>query len=576
MERHRQLDAVGFARTGRQRMKAAAALLIFVVLAFPLRAQTPDAEGLARIKQLATEERWQEIVRIAEAEASPSADLNFYYGIALARLERWDDAENAFERGRMQQPRDKRFPIELAGIRFRQKKYADAADHLRRALRLDPADQYANDLTGSVYFLLGNLEAALKYWNRVSRPHIENVEQEPTPRVDPVLLDNAFAFSPASVLRISELRTTEARVSGLGIFPDRKFDLEARPDGRFDLVFRARERNGWGANKWQGLASLLRGLPFRTIYPEFYNIRGRAINSVSLYRWDAQKRRIRTNLSGPFTKDPKWRYELELDLRDENWDIRDGSDDGALVGGLKLRKQLFTAGLTSFVDGRWNWSTGVELSHRKFRDVVPGSALTPELLAHGLQLKHLGQINYVLVRVPERRFTVSSEFSTQIGRTWSQPSQSFAKLQGLLQTHWFPQAGGDDYELRGKIRVGRTFGEVPFDELFVIGVERDNDLWLRAHIGTRNGRKGSAPIGRNYFLTNWEIDKNVYGNSLINLKLGPFLDVGRVTGPSTGLDSRKWLWDLGVQAKIRVLGQKVAFSYGKDLRSGKNAFYVLF
>lgn len=557
-------------------MKAAAALLIFVVLAFPLRAQTPDAEGLARIKQLATEERWQEIVRIAEAEASPSADLNFYYGIALARLERWDDAENAFERGRMQQPRDKRFPIELAGIRFRQKKYADAADHLRRALRLDPADQYANDLTGSVYFLLGNLEAALKYWNRVSRPHIENVEQEPTPRVDPVLLDNAFAFSPASVLRISELRTTEARVSGLGIFPDRKFDLEARPDGRFDLVFRARERNGWGANKWQGLASLLRGLPFRTIYPEFYNIRGRAINSVSLYRWDAQKRRIRTNLSGPFTKDPKWRYELELDLRDENWDIRDGSDDGALVGGLKLRKQLFTAGLTSFVDGRWNWSTGVELSHRKFRDVVPGSALTPELLAHGLQLKHLGQINYVLVRVPERRFTVSSEFSTQIGRTWSQPSQSFAKLQGLLQTHWFPQAGGDDYELRGKIRVGRTFGEVPFDELFVIGVERDNDLWLRAHIGTRNGRKGSAPIGRNYFLTNWEIDKNVYGNSLINLKLGPFLDVGRVTGPSTGLDSRKWLWDLGVQAKIRVLGQKVAFSYGKDLRSGKNAFYVLF
>ena len=570
------MDAAGFATAGRQRMKAAAVLLIFTVLSFPLGAQTPDPNGLARIKKLAAEERWQEIVRIAETDAAPSADLNYYYGLALAHLERWADAENAFERGRTQQPRDKRFPVELAGIRFKQKKYGEAADYLHRALRLDPADEYANDFLGSVYFLQGNLEAALKYWNRVSKPYVENVQLDPPPRVDPVLLDRAFAFAPASVLRLSELQTTEARVSGLSIFPDQKFDLEARPDGKFDVVLRARERNGWGANKWQGLLSLFRGLPFQTISPEFYNIRGRAINSVSLYRWDAQKRRVWTNLSGPFLGDPKRRYQLDLDLRDENWDIRDSSDDAALLGGLKLRKQVFTAGVTSFVNGRWNWSTGVELSHRNFLDVTPGTALTPQLLAQGFQLKHMGQLNYVLARVPERRFIVTSGVSTQIGRTWSQPSQAFAKLRLALETHWFPQASGDDYEIQGKIRVGRTFGEIPFDDLFVLGVERDNDLWLRAHVGTRDGRKGNAPMGRNYFLSNWEFDKNIYSKSLINLKLGPFLDIGKITDPASGLGSKKWLWDLGVQAKVRVLGQRVAFSYGKDLRSGGNAFYVSF
>lgn len=576
MERHRQLDAAGFAPARRQRMRAAAVLLIFTVLSFPLRAQTSDPNGLARIKQLAAEERWQEILSIAEAEAAPSADLNYYYGIALAHLERWGDAENAFERGRLQQPRDKRFPVELAGIRFKQKKYAEAAGYLQYALRLDPADKYANDFLGSVYFLQGNLEAALKYWNRVAKPYVEEVRLEPPPKVDRVLLDHAFVFAPASVLRLSELQTTEARVRGFGIFPDQKFDLEARPDGKFDVVFRARERNGWGANKWQGLLSLFRGLPFQTIYPEFYNIRGRAINSVSLYRWDAQKRRIWTNLSGPFSEDPKWRYQLDLDLRDENWDIRDSSDDAALLGGLKLRKQVFAAGVTSFVNSRWNWSTGVELSHRKSLDVILGTALTPQLLAQGFQLKHLGQLNYVLARVPERRFIVSSGVSTQLGRTWSQPSQTFAKLRVSLETHWFPQASGDDYEMQGKIRVGRTFGEIPFDELFVLGVERDNDLWLRAHVGTRDGRKGNAPMGRNYFLSNWEFDKKIYSNSFINLKLGPFLDIGKITDSSSGLGSQKWLWDLGVQAKVRVLGQRVAFSYGKDLRSGNNAFYVLF
>ena len=130
--------------------------------------------------------------------------------------------------------------------------------------------------------------------------------------------------------------------------------------------------------------------------------------------------------------------------------------------------------------------------------------------------------------------------------------------------------------MQGKVRAGWTFGQSPFDELFSLGVERDNDLWLRAHVGTRDGRKGNAPMGRSYFLSNWEFDKNVYRNSFISLRLGPLLDIGKITDSSVGLGSRQWLWDLGAQAKVRVLGQSVAFSYGKDLRSGNNAFYVSF
>ncbi len=34
---------------------------------------------------------------------------------------------------------------------------------------------------------------------------------------------------------------------------------------------------------------------------------------------------------------------------------------------------------------------------------------------------------------------------------------------------------------------------------------------------------------RNYFLSNWEIDKNVYRNGYFTLKLSPFLDTGKMT-----------------------------------------------
>jgi tetratricopeptide (TPR) repeat protein len=561
-------------------MRVIAVLLILIISFLHLRAQNSISElqRFAEIKQLLTEERWLEIIQLAETESERTADLNYYYGTALARLKRWDDARKVFLIGLSQQPGDKRFPLELAGVSFKQKNYVDAADYLRRALRLDPADTYAHDFLASVYFLQGNLEAALKHWNRLSKPQIGAVRIEPAPRIDPVLLDHTFALAPASMLSLSQLQTTKARVDGLNIFPNYRFDLEAQSDGKFDAVFRARERNGWGNTKWEGLISLLRGLPFQAIHPEYFNIGQRAINFESFIRWDAQKRRLWANLSGPFSEDPKWRYRLELDMRNENWDIRSSPSDRApLLGGFNMREQAVTADITSFVNGRFDWSTGVELSHRDFRDVNPSAVLTPQLLAQGFQLKHLGEVKYELVSAPERRLSIGTSASTQIGRIWSQPSQAFAKFQSSLHARWLPQAEGDDYEMQAKIYAGRTLGEPPFDELFILGVERDNDLWLRSHVGTRDGRKGSAPLGRNYLLSNWELDKNLYSNALLSLKVGPFVDSGRITGTSTGLSSlgsKTWLWDVGVQTKVRMLGVGLAFSYGKDLRSGNNAFYI--
>jgi tetratricopeptide (TPR) repeat protein len=550
-------------------------LFILAFSALPLRAQPALSDNTTEIKQLYAEERWEEIVRVAELEGERSADINYYYGTALARLGRWDEARKAFQTGFSQQPGDKRFSLELAGVCFRQKNYPAAADHLRRALRLDPTDSYANDFLAGVYFLQGNIEAALKYWNRISKPEIEEVRMEPAPGVAPALLDHAFTIAPAAALDLRELQTTKARVRGLNIFRNYRFDLEARADGKFDLVFRASERKS--DFKWGWLIALLRGLPYQTITPEFFNIRGRAINSESLVRWDSQKRRVWTNLSGPLFGDPKMRFNLDLDLRNENWDVRRSFADSApSLGGLNLRKQAFVASATSFVNDRLDWSTGFELSHRDFRDVDAGEVLTPGLLAQGFQLKHLGQLNYRLLDAPERRFIVAGSASTQLGRIWSGQSRVFAKLQGSMEARWFPQSSGDDYEMSGKVSAGQTFGETAFDELFILGVERDNALWMRAHIGTRDGRKGSAPLGRDYVLSNWELDKNVYGNGLMSLKLGPFLDSGKITDSNSGLGSQTWLWDLGAQAKVRALGVGVVFSYGKDLRSGNNAFYLRF
>ncbi|MGA9812937.1 MAG: tetratricopeptide repeat protein, partial [Terriglobales bacterium] len=526
-------------------------------------AQTSDRALVERLRQLTAQQNWQEVILLVQSVTSPAADLDFYYGTALAQEGHWEDAQRAFAAGARLQPGDKRFPLELAGVAFKQKSYPAAARHLRRALQLDPTDSYGNDFLGTLYFLQENLEAALKYWNRAGKPGIVEIRSQPAPRVNAALLDRAMVFAPASVLRLPDLLTTQVRVDGLEIFPRYHFDLQARDDGKFDILFRNRERAGWGQGKLEKLFLLFRGLPFQSITPETYNLRHRAINFVSMYRWDAEKRRLRAQLSGPFQGNPKFRYGLSADLRSENWDIRNSFQGPApVLESFNLRREAVGVDFAAFESGRWQWSAGAEISHRDFRSVIPETALPLNLLAKGYQLKQVTQLKAGLWRFPERRLTLESGASSQLGRIWSQPSHSFEKLQGSLRFHWFPQAQGDDYEVQHRIRAGKTFGEVPFDELFMLGLERDNDLEMRGHIGTRDGRKGSAPLGRNYFLSNWEADKNVYRNGIFTVKLGPFLDTGKITDASAGLGSQKWLWDLGAQATVRVFGVGVAFSYG--------------
>src|SRR6266496_882407 len=554
-------------------------LCVFVVLLcsfLRLSAQNGSAAGPSadEVRQLAAEQRWQDIARLLGPLQSRTADLNFYYGTALARLQRWHEAESAFQAGLGLAPNDPRFPIELAGVAFRQKAYPQAARRLRQALKLAPQDPYANDFLGTIYFLQGNLDGSLKYWNRVGKPQVVELRMDPPPQVSASLLDRALAFSPASTLQRSEFHATDARMRSLGIFPRYQFDLRAREDDKFNIWFRNQERNGFGSTKWEGLFLLLRGLPFLSVNLEYYNLGHEAINLVSLFRWDPQKRRAFAQISSPFQHGAKYRYEIAADLRNENWAILNlDTSPSSPLASLNLRREVLGFNLTTYASGQWHWSAGAEFSHRDFRSVVAGTALTPALLAKGYQLKQLAELRATLWRMPERRLAVEAKVSSHVARLWSQPVQTSDKLEGLLGWHWFPCAAGDDYEMQQQIRGGKTFGTAPFDELLMLGLERDNNLPMRAHIGTHDGRKGSAPLGGNYFLANWETDKNLYENGIVTLKMGPFLDTGKITDPVT-LGSHEWLWDTGAQIKLRVFGTGVVLSYGKDLRSGNNAFYL--
>lgn len=547
--------------------------LLLAVVAGPgcgAGAQTPE-----QLDALAAAGRWAQMAEMLAPLAQRTADQDFAYARALAHLDRLPEAERALEDGERLAPHDARFPVELAGIAFKKKRYPEAAARLRLALKFAPGDAYANDFLATVYFLEGNLPAAVKYWNRAGKPRVHEVRLEPTPRVDAALLDHAFAFAPATTLTLPQLEDSAARVEGMGIFTRPQMDLRARMDGDFDLVFRGNERNGFGDSRLEAAVTLLHQLPFQAVTADYFNARRQAINVTSLIRWDAQKRRIRAEVAGPLDARARWRYDVGLDMRNENWAVRNGFTGTApVLASLNLRREAGSIEVVSNARDRLRWRLGGEVSNRDHRSVEAGAVLTPELLATGIALKQTAQAESTLLRVPERRFTLTGGGSSQAARLWAAPGATFEKLQGGLFAQWFPRVEGDDYEVQDHVRAGKTWGAAPFDELFMLGLERDNDLPLRAHIGTRDGRKGAAPLGRNYFANTWELDKTLYSNGLMAVKLGPFVDAGAISDANPALGSHKWLVDTGAQVKLRVFATTVAFSYGKDLRSGNNAFYI--
>ena len=507
---------------------------------------------------------------------STAADVLLQRGLALAQAGKLDAADAQFRAGMRRDPRDARFWQEHAGIAYEQKHFAAAKHALRHALTLQPQDAYTNNFLGTLYFLDGNLEAALFYWNRAGRPTLRDLTFAPQPHLDPLLLDRAFNFAPNSVWTLQQYRTTDAQLAALDLFPQRFYELAAQPDGAFHLTLHASQRPSWRQNKIGNLAAFLRSLPYQAVDPEFYNLNGKGMNWTSYVRWDDEKRMLTSELALPTPVGPQERLRLYFDGRNENWLLTKTLTPATpALSSLNVERAVAGVELRLLEGWRWNGSMAAEFSDRRFRSLagIP-SAANPFFTSTAGMAVRLG-VQDTLLRIPQNRFTLTSSANGTVEKFFAAPLDRAGIVNGSLLAHWLPQARGRDYETTEQVRAGGTIGTVPFDDLFMLGFDRDNPLWMRGHFGLVNGKKGNAPLGRDYVLSNTEIDKLLDNEPWVRLQLGPFLDTGNIWDGSAYFGAHGWMTDTGVQATITAPG-RFAFilGYGRDLRSGGNVFYT--
>jgi tetratricopeptide (TPR) repeat protein len=426
------------------------------------------------------------LAAVAVAQTPSAADDALQRGLAFARDHNFDQARQVFLNAQHNFSADARFPVELAGLAFQQKRNAEAIHYLHRALKLDPNDEYANNFLASLYLLEGNLDAALKYWNRIAKPQINQIYFEPEPKNSLVLLDRALTISPRSQLPLHDLKTSEARLESFEILSSPQYTLHARPDGEFDILIRAVERNGVGNSKPQALIRLFRGLPYQTVYPEYYNVAGSGTNITSLLRWDSDKRRATLQVSGPLQNRPSFHYHLFADARDENWLL---SPNTTNAFSFHSRQYVIGAALNQVVSGKWNWGLSTSLTHEGAPQLS-----APDVFSDGYSLQYRARVERQLLYVPEHRLTLTASGTPSLGRNFSSSASTFARMIGATELTWLPGHRLGDNDLSIRLSASRSVGTLPFSELAMLGVERDNDLLLHGHPGTRDGLKGSSPL----------------------------------------------------------------------------------
>ena len=120
MEGSRKLDTARSSASQRALVRTLAVVLFLGSTGAISNAQSAGANaGSADIQQLFEQQHWNEVVLRSELLSSRNADVEYYYGSALAHLGRWYDAAQAFQRGLKLTPHDKRFPVELGGVAVR-------------------------------------------------------------------------------------------------------------------------------------------------------------------------------------------------------------------------------------------------------------------------------------------------------------------------------------------------------------------------------------------------------------------------------------------------------------------------
>ena len=271
---------------------------------------------------------------------------------------------------------------ELAGVRFAERRWNDAAALARQALALDPNDGYAIDVLGSSLFMLDDATGALRVWNRIGKPRLDTVRIEGLHHTRYDTVAAAVAPPPHALLTPEMFALATRRVNEL---PDRSSArLTLRPDAdgtaTLDAAIAERQTLPRGIASWTG--SSVRAAVDREAGVSIPGFSGQGDVWSARWRWWEHRPRVAFGVAAPRVAGLPGVWRVDASWERETYRLGSTESPALLVqshthGGLAVSDWITSNVRYSVGGGLDAWDTfgkaasiGGSLERRLFEDRV--------------------------------------------------------------------------------------------------------------------------------------------------------------------------------------------------------------
>ena len=484
----------------------------------------------------------------ADAQAPPShdkCDLLLEAAVDRVRQDGLAVADGVFASVRASCPESSGPLRELAGVRFAEHRWREAASLAEAAVARDPHNTYAWDVLASSRFVQNDVAGALDAWNRIGKPRVDDVRIEGLAHTRYALVAGSMELQAGTLLTTEKFRRAERRIDELPDQSGARVAYRPQSDGfaSVDVAIVERASRPHGPTAWAVEAA--QAAANREIVVDEPGPTGQGELWTASWRWWNDRPRAAIAFATPHAGvlPGVWRVEGSWEAQTYAAEpaARAGVREERAHGGLSIADWLSAdlryevrAGVDSWNGVRRAASAGGALERRLFNDRVSiGVDATAWLpIANGLAFQTAG---------------LHAAF------------RSSAESAGVVTI----VDGG----------LNATSAAAPLALWNGAGDGHARDPLLRAHPLLRDGIVAGPVFGRRLAYANGEVQRWLGGALPVRFAIAGFVDLAGASERSADAPGAAFQIDAGVGLRVRVPGQRgtLRVDVGRGVLDGAHA-----
>jgi hypothetical protein len=431
---------------------------------------------------------------------------------------------------------------ELAGVRFGEQRWRDAADLAEQATSKEPGDAYAWDVLGSSRFMLNDLHGALAAWNRIDKPRIDSISITGLKRTRYQLVAEALELQPDTLLTVERFRLAERRLEQL---PDRshsRIGFVPTADG-YAVVDVAIAEEGALPHTVGGFASLaVNAAVNEEVTATIPGGGGEGELWSASWRWWENRPRVGLSFAAPRVGPVPGAWRV-----DASWEAQSFAVDPTAT---ILRENRLHAGVTvtNWFSHAWRYelSVGADSWDSSRRAALLGATL-------------------------ERRGSQDRLMAAATVEHWlpifASSSYSRALLVGAARTSNQPRGLVDAADIGFEV----VTADAPLSLWPGAGDGHARAPLLRAHPLLVDGIVTGPVFGRHVQYANDELTYWIDRVKIAHLGLATFADAANASARMANAEGKPFQVDVGAGLRLQLPGGTLRADYARGLRDGEHA-----